>query len=67
MRVSAPSGDFEVSLKDASIEKDFVVLKAQVGIWDSDIYFSIQDLWRITKIFFRPSFLLLLKQFLRSF
>lgn len=60
MKVSSFSGDFEVLIKNASAEGDLVCLKAQVGVWDSLIYLDSSDLWRLTKIFLRPSVLLLL-------
>lgn len=60
MKVSSPSGDFEVLIKNASAEGDLVCLKAQVGVWDSLIYLDSSDLWRLTEIFLRPSVLLLL-------
>ena len=65
MKASSPSGDFEVLIKGASIERDFVILNARMGVWDSRIYLSISNLWRITTIFICPSFLLLLKLSLR--
>ena len=60
MKVSSPSGDFEVIIKEAGVEGDFVTLKAQIGVWESVIYLGSSDLWRFTKIFLRPSVLLLL-------
>ncbi len=68
MRVSSPAGDFEIVVKDAGIEEDFVVLKGQMGVWDSKIYLSPGDLWLFTSILLRPSILLfLLKLPLRPF
>lgn len=60
MKVSGPAGDFEIAVKDAGIEGDFVVLKGQIGIWDSKIYLSLSDLWQFTSILTRPSILLFL-------
>ncbi len=68
MKVSSPSGDFEVLIKDAVVEGDFVALKGKVGIWESVIYVGSDDLWRLTKIFLRPPVLfLLLKLSLKFF
>ncbi len=55
MKVTSPAGDFEINVKDADIEGDFVVLKGQIGIWDSRIYLSPRDLWRLTSILLRPA------------
>ena len=60
MKVSSPSGDFEVLIKNASVEGDFVCLEAQVGVWESLIYLGSRDAWHLTKIFLRPSVLFLL-------
>lgn len=60
MRVSSPAGDFEIVVKDAGTEGDFVVLKGQIGVWDSKIYLSPGDLWLFASILFRPSILLFL-------
>ncbi len=60
MKVSGPAGDFEIAIKDAGIEGDFVVLKGQIGIWDSKIYLSPSDLWQFASILTRPSILLFL-------
>lgn len=60
MRVSSPAGDFEILVKDAGVEGEFVVLKGQIGVWDSKIYLSPNDLWLFASILFRPSILLFL-------
>lgn len=60
MKVSAPSGDFEVLIKDARAEEDSVCLKAQVGVWDSLIFLDSSDLWGLTKMLLQPSVILLL-------
>ncbi len=68
MKVSSPAGDFEIVIKGAGIEEDFVVLKGQMGVWDSKIYLSPSDLWLFASILLRPSILLfLLKLPLRPF
>jgi hypothetical protein len=55
LRVASPAGDFEILVKDAGIEGDFVILKGQMGVWDSKIYLSPSDLWLFTSILLRPS------------
>lgn len=60
MKVSGPAGDFEIVIKDAGTEGDFVVLKGQMGIWDSTIYLGPGDIRFFISILLRPSILLFL-------
>jgi hypothetical protein len=60
VKVTNLGGEFRVLLRDARVEEDFVVLKAQIGLWDSKIYVSTDDLLYFTSILLRPSVLLLL-------
>jgi hypothetical protein len=60
LKVSGPAGDFEIVIKDAGTEGDFVVLKGQMGIWDSTIYLGPGDIWLFISILVRPSILLFL-------
>lgn len=60
MKVVSPAGDFEIIIKEAGIEDDSIVIKGQMGIWDSKMYLSARDLWLFASIFFRPSVLLFL-------
>ena len=60
MKVTNLAGEFSVLLRDARVEGNFVVLKAQIGLWDSKIYVSTDDLLYFTSILLRPSVLFLL-------
>lgn len=60
MKVVSPAGDFEILIKEAEVEGKSVVIKGQMGVWDSKIYLSPGDLWLFTSLFFRPSVLLFL-------
>lgn len=60
MKVVSPAGDFEIVIKEAEVEGNSVVIKGQMGIWDSKIYLNSRDLWLFASIFFRPSVLLFL-------
>jgi len=60
LKVSSPAGDFEIVVKDAGTEGDFIVLKGQMGVWDSKIYLSPGDLWLFASFLLRPSILLFL-------
>lgn len=57
MKVVSPAGDFEILIKEAGVEGKYVVIKGQMGIWDSKIYLTAGDLWLFTSLFFRPSVL----------
>jgi len=54
LKVVSPAGDFEITIKDAVVEKEFVIL-SQMGVWDSKIYLRPSDLWLFISIFLRPS------------
>ena len=60
MKVSSPAGDFEILVKDSSVEGDYVVLQGQMGVWDSKIYMSASDILLFTSMFLRPTVLLFL-------
>jgi len=60
LKVVSPAGDFEIVIKEAEVEGNSVVIKGQMGIWDSKIYLSPRDLWLFASIFFRPPVLLFL-------
>ena len=68
MKVSSEAGDFDITVKEASVEGEFVVLTGQMGVWDSKIYMTPADLWKFTSIFLSPSVILyILKLPFRSF
>ncbi len=60
MRVSSDAGDFDITIKDSSVEGDFVVITGQMGVWDTHIYMTPQDIWKFTSIFLRPAVILYL-------
>jgi hypothetical protein len=62
VKVVSPAGDFEILIKEAEVEGNSVIIKGQMGVWDSKIYLSPGDLWLFTSIFLRPSVLLFLLQ-----
>lgn len=62
MKVVSPAGDFEILIKEAEVEGNSVIIKGQMGVWDSKIYLSPSDLWLFVSIFLRPSVLLYLLQ-----
>ncbi len=58
MKVSSDAGDFDITIKDAFVEGDFVVITGQMGVWDSHIYMTPKDIWKFTSIFLRPAVIL---------
>lgn len=62
MKVVSPAGDFEILIKEAEVEGNSVIIRGQMGVWDSKIYLSPGDLWLFASIFFRPSILLFILQ-----
>ena len=44
--------------ESAFVEGDFVVITGQMGVWDSHIYMTPQDIWKFTSIFLRPAVIL---------
>ncbi|MCK5708933.1 MAG: hypothetical protein KAI07_00215 [Deltaproteobacteria bacterium] len=58
MKVSSDAGDCDITIKDAFVEGDFVVITGQMGVWDSHIYMTPQDIWKFTSIFLRPAVIL---------
>lgn len=62
MKVVSPAGDFEILIKEAEVEGNSVIIKGQMGVWDSKIYLSPGDLWLFASMFLRPSVLLFLLQ-----
>ena len=60
MKVVSPAGDFEITVHESSVEDDRIVIKGQMGVWDSKIYMSSSDVLQIGKIFLNPSVILYL-------
>ncbi len=60
MKVVSPAGDFEILIREADVEGGSIVVKGQMGVWDSRIYLDSEDIRLFTSLFFRPSVLLFL-------
>ena len=60
MKVVSPAGDFEITIHESSVEDDKIVIKGQMGVWDSKIYMSPSDVLQFGKIFLNPSVILYL-------
>ena len=44
MKVTSPAGDFEITVKESSVENDCIVISGQMGVWDSKIHMKPSDL-----------------------
>jgi len=60
VKVASPAGDFEIQIKEATVESDTIVIKGQMGVWDSTIHIPSDEIWGILVLMFRPSIMLLL-------
>jgi hypothetical protein len=60
LKVVSPAGDFEILIREAGVEGGSIVVKGQMGVWDSKIYLDSEDIWLFTSLFFRPSVLFFL-------
>ena len=58
MKVVSPAGEFEITVRESSVEDDKIVIKGQMGVWDSKIYMEPSDVLQFTKIFLNPSVIL---------
>ena len=67
MKVVTTAGDFEITVKESSVEEDYIVLTGQMGVWDSKIYLDLSDVWFFTSLFLKPSVLMfIIKQPFKS-
>jgi hypothetical protein len=60
MKVVSPAGDFEITVNESAVEDDKIVIKGQMGVWDSKIYMSPTEVLQFGKIFLNPSVILYL-------
>ena len=60
MKVVSPAGDFEITVNESTVEDNKIVIKGQMGVWDSKIYMETSDVLQFTKIFLKPSVILYL-------
>ena len=60
MKVVSPAGDFEITVDESMIEDDKIVIKGQMGVWDSKIYMSPSEVFQFGKIFLNPSVIVFL-------
>lgn len=57
MKVTSPAGDFDITVKSTEIDEDHIVIKGQMGVWDTKIFMKPSDVVTFVKIFLRPSVL----------
>ena len=58
MKVVSPAGDFEITVNESTVEDGKIVVKGQMGVWDSKIYMEFSDVIQFTKIFLNPRVIL---------
>lgn len=58
MKVISPAGEFEIKVSEANVEGKHVVIKGQMGVWDSKIYITPSDLYKLVSIIARPRVML---------
>ncbi len=54
MKVVSPAGEFEITVNESSVEDGKIVIKGQMGVWDSSIYMETSDVIKFTRIFLNP-------------
>jgi len=55
MKIVSPAGEFDITVSESTVESGKIVIKGQIGVWDSDIYMETSDVIKLTKIFLKPS------------
>ena len=60
MKVVSPAGEFDISIRESLIENDHIVLKGQMGVWDSKIYLKPKDLLEFISVLCKPTIILYL-------
>jgi len=58
MKVVSPAGEFEISINDSYLEDEHVVLKGEMGVWDSKIYLKPRDLLVFLSVLCKPQIIL---------
>lgn len=54
MKVVSPAGEFEIKVNESSVEDGKIVIKGQMGVWDSNIYMEVSDVIKLTRLFLNP-------------
>lgn len=57
MKVTSPAGDFDIIIEKSEIEGDNIVIKGQMGVWDTKIFMKPSDVLMFIKIFLKPNVL----------
>lgn len=58
MKVISPAGEFEITINDSYLEGDHIVLKGEMGVWDSKIYLKPKDLQVFLSVLCKPQIIL---------
>ncbi len=57
MKVTSPAGDFDIKIEKSEIEGEHIVIKGQMGVWDTKIFMKPSDVLMFVRIFLKPSVL----------
>ncbi|MCK5391198.1 MAG: hypothetical protein KAJ31_02110 [Deltaproteobacteria bacterium] len=67
MKLYGPAGDLEIHIKGVTVRREFVILNAEMGVWQNTILIDSSDIRLLVPIFFRFSVLLfIIKAYIRS-
>ncbi len=54
MKVTSPAGDFEITIISTDVEDNHIVIKGQMGVWDTKIFMKPSDVFAFLRIFLTP-------------
>ncbi len=54
-KITSSAGDMEMSLVSIGVEKDNIVMKGQMGVWDSKIIVTPQEALRMAGMMMKPA------------
>ncbi len=55
-RMVSPAGDMDVKMRGIGVNKGEFCIRGQIGVWDSEIYLSREEVFSLAKSIFSPSF-----------
>jgi len=58
MKVISPAGEFEIFINESLLENGQIVLKGQMGVWDSRIYLKPKDILILLSVLCKPQIIL---------
>ncbi len=58
MKVESPAGEFESTIQESFVEENCIVIKGQMGVWDSKIYLESKDVLSFLLVLCKPQIIL---------